>query len=154
MPPLRERKEDIPLLFHYFVSKFSADMNKSIKHVNEDLLIALRKYDWPGNVRELRNITERLVVLSLDGILNKGNLPPEIKNLSEDDVLENMRTDDESMPESYMESKNKFEMEYILGLLAQHDWNIAATARIMGISRKTLYQKMNKYNIMRDKAGR
>lgn len=154
MPPLRERKEDIPLLFHYFVSKFSADMNKSIKHVNEDLLIALRKYDWPGNVRELRNITERLVVLSLDGILNKGNLPTEIKNLSEDDVLENMRTDDKSMPESYMESKNKFEMEYILGLLAQHDWNIAATARIMGISRKTLYQKMNKYNIMRDKAGR
>lgn len=94
---------------------------------------------------------ERLVVLSLDGILNKGNLPSEIKNLSEDTDQGDLRIKGDETPGSYMESKNKFEMEYILGLLAQHDWNIAATARIMGISRKTLYQKMNKYNIMRDK---
>lgn len=148
--PLRERKEDITLLFYTFLRQFSEEMNKEIKHVNDDLIEALINYEWPGNVRELRNITERLVVLSLDGILNKADLPDEIScsPVQSTDMREFMAKID-AKDYSFEEFKNKFEREYICDILEQCDWNIVQTASEMGVSRKTLYEKMKKHGISR-----
>ncbi|HBV68326.1 MAG TPA: sigma-54-dependent Fis family transcriptional regulator, partial [Clostridiales bacterium] len=75
VPPLRERKEDIPAFIKFFLNNFKNEMKKNITKIDDGLMDILLSYDYPGNIRELRNIVERLVVLSDDGILKKRDLP-------------------------------------------------------------------------------
>ncbi len=133
LPPLRNRREDIPLLAEHFLRKFSVENQKDIDHIDSEAMDILLKYDWPGNVRELENVIERAVILSKDSLINKTDLSLEEKG----------------MPGEYktMASINEIEKKHILNVLEECGGNCSKTASILGISRMTLYNKMKSYGI-------
>jgi DNA-binding NtrC family response regulator len=138
LPPLRERKEDIPLLVAHFLTKHNKKTKKQIARVNHDILKALMEYDWPGNIRELENTIERAVVLSKsDEIKSENLLYHGISSASS--FLTLIVGKDKSLEE--------IEKEYIMNVLKAHHWNKSQTAGILGIDRKTLLAKIKKYNI-------
>ncbi|HUH65461.1 MAG TPA: sigma-54-dependent Fis family transcriptional regulator [Syntrophales bacterium] len=140
MVPLRERKDDIPLLVDCFVKNISIAMGKSIETIDEDVLERLMNFQWPGNIRELQNVLERMINISHSSRLTVDLLPPEI-------------VDDRSMEseDHGIEPVSKMEHKLIMKMLKL---NITKKemARKMGISRSTLYHKLEKYgfNNMRD----
>jgi len=127
MPPLRERKEDIPLLVESILQEISTDYNIPVKTLDKKCMKKLTQYDWPGNVRELRNVIERALIVSFGD---------EIK--VEDLVIE-------EMPQK--EKLIDLEKDTITDLLARYDGNISATAKALGIARTTLYRKMKNLGI-------
>ena len=132
LPPLRERKEDIPLLAEYFLNKFAAENKKEITEFSPEATEFLLDYDWPGNVRELENVTERAVILAKDSIITVAYLPQE--NL---------------LPVgSAATGKNLKEVEkgHILNVLRDTGENYSEAARILGVSRMTLYKKAKEYS--------
>ena len=135
MPPLRERKSDIPLLVQHFLEKYNARLRKEIRGISPDALDLLVRHDWPGNVRELENTIERLVVLSSGPYLEPADLvfagtiltqPPES---SEGGSLKNL------------------ERDHIIQTLQRYDGHKSETARALGIDRKTLREKLKRYNL-------
>lgn len=136
-PPLRERPEDIPALCQNFLDFYSREMNKNVQTIDDETIKALQKYNWPGNVRELRNVIERMVVLSHDGIPDLDSLPEEIWEIPAGDK-----------PEEALRTQMKaFEKEYLLKIMNKHDGNVAKAAEEMQIARKNLYKKLNEYDI-------
>jgi two-component system response regulator HydG len=142
MPPLRERKEDIPLLAQHFLKTFSEKNNKAIKGFTPKAMDGLIKYDWPGNVRELMNAVERCVVLSMDDYIDEANLPffP-AKETGEDTGMAaaGMAGD---LPLEEVEKVT------ILNTLESSEGNKSEAARRLGITRKTLHKKLKKYGVM------
>lgn len=137
IPPLRERPEDIPALCQNFLDSYSREMNKNVQTIDDETIKALQKYNWPGNVRELRNVVERMVVLSHDGIPDLDSLPEEIRELPAGDK-----------PEEALRTQMKaFEKEYLLKIMNKHSGNVAKAAEEMQIARKNLYKKLNEYDI-------
>jgi len=134
MPPLRERKEDIPLLANAFVKQQCMKMNREIVKISPPALRQLMDYHWPGNVRELENIIERALVIGAG------------KEILTDD-LPFSRTD--ARVSDSPKSLKMMERAHILRILEQTEWNISKAAREMDIDRQTLYNKMNKYAIKR-----
>jgi DNA-binding NtrC family response regulator len=134
IPPLRERKDDIALLAEYFLKKFSDGMNRSIKGISKDAMEFLSGYSWPGNVRELENAIERAVVMRRSGEIKPEDLPFNIHAHQTDE--------DEGL---YI-----IEKRHILKMLEKYSFNISKVAKVLGIDRVTLYNKMSKYNIERD----
>ncbi len=132
IPPLRERKEDIPLLVEHFVDKFNIEMGKSIEGVNEGAMRLLMDFAWPGNARELRNVIERAMVVT------KG------KTIMESDL---------SLPAAGIRAGNQgkslddIEKEHIRLILGENRWNIIRSAQMLGIDRVTLYNKIKKYDL-------
>ncbi len=138
LPPLRQRKEDIPMLVEHFLAKYNKRMKKQISSINRDILKALLEYDWPGNIRELENTIERAVVLSkADEIKSEDLLYHGISSASS--ILTLMIGKDKSLED--------IEKEYIKAVLQAHHWNKSQTAGILGIDRKTLLAKIKKYDI-------
>jgi DNA-binding NtrC family response regulator len=138
LPPLRQRKEDIPLLVDHFLTKYNKRAKKQINKINQDVLKALMEYDWPGNIRELENTIERAVVLSKnDEIQTEDLLYHGISSASSFLTL---------MIGKY-KSLEEIEKEYIKAVLQAHHWNKSHAANILGIDRKTLLAKIKKYNI-------
>ena len=138
LPPLRERKEDIPILVKHFLQKYNKKTKKNINSISPQVKKALMKYDWPGNIRELENTIERAVVLS------KGN-NVEIETL----IYHGISTDSAFLNSIGKEFKTleEVEKEYIRAVLqAQHE-NKTKTAEILGVDRKTLWAKIKKYNL-------
>jgi DNA-binding NtrC family response regulator len=134
IPPLRERREDIPILAHFFLHKFSTSMNKPVKKIDCEAMDFLVKYDWPGNVRELENAIERAVVIGKTDILKVENLPFQIASNHID-----TNTGDKSLA--------AVEKKYILQILNENNWNISRSAAQLRIDRVTLYNKINKYGL-------
>ena len=134
MPPLRERKEDIPLLANAFVKQQCMKMNREIVKISPPALRQLMDYHWPGNVRELENIIERALVIGAG------------KEILTDD-LPFSRTD--ARVSDSPKSLKMMERAHILRILELTEWNISKAAREMDIDRQTLYNKMNKYAIKR-----
>jgi DNA-binding NtrC family response regulator len=138
LPPLRERKADIPLLVEHFLEKYSKRVRKQISGVYPAVLKALMKHDWPGNIRELENTIERAVVLSQGDEI-------EVKDL----VYHGIGSG--SLLLNPVNGKYKtledVEKEYIKTVLQAHHGNKSRTAKILGIDRKTLSTKVKKYNI-------
>jgi DNA-binding NtrC family response regulator len=138
LPPLRQRKEDIPLLVDHFLAKYNKKTKKKINHLQNDIKKALMEYDWPGNIRELENTIERAVVLSKnDEIKSEDLLYHGISSATS--FLTLMVSKDKSLEE--------VEKDYIKAVLQAHHWNKSQTAGILGIDRKTLLAKIKKYNI-------
>lgn len=137
LPPLREREGDIRLLIDHFVEYFSRLHNKEIKGISSNALKVLYQYSWPGNVRQLRNTIESMVVLSRSKMLQKKDLPGELQPSKQEDFLQL----------SLGTSLEKVEREYILATLRKNDFNKAQTAKELGIGRKTLYRKLDEYDI-------
>ncbi len=138
IPPLRQRKEDIDDLINFFINMFNKEMGKGIKEVDEETKTNLLNYDYPGNIRELKNIIERLVVLSRNGVL-KGNLFNKKDIVSMEEDIENI------IP--YKQAKNNFEINYIKNVLKSCGNNITHAAIAMGISRRQLFNKINELSI-------
>jgi two-component system, NtrC family, nitrogen regulation response regulator NtrX len=134
VPPLRERREDIPVLGRYFMRVFSAEHGRNPKEFNSEALDMLVDYSWPGNVRELRNEIERLVIMVQDDVIKPGDLSLPNSNGS-------------SRPSTLHQSRAHFEREFIVSKLKENNWNISQTARLLGLERSYLYRKMKAYNI-------
>ncbi len=138
IPPLRERREDIPLLVEHFVRKFNYMMGKEIARVSDDVLSVLINYDFPGNVRELENIIEHAFVMCREDIIQLHHLPPEISN--------------QNFTPHYLKDRTKVienaEQKLLLIELEKHNWNKVKTAKALGIDRTTLWRKMKKYGLM------
>jgi DNA-binding NtrC family response regulator len=136
LPPLRERREDIPLLVHHFIEKFNAETGKRVQGLSPAALSTLQGYAWPGNIRELRNTLERAMILVDGDVIGEEHLPPDLQS---------------SRPEAAMLRvplglpMDKVEKEYILASLQKNGGNKARTAEVLGISEKTLYNKLNRY---------
>jgi two-component system response regulator HydG len=135
LPPLRERKEDIPLLVSHFLSRFSRRQGKPIDRISENAMKALTAYTWPGNVRELENTVERLVVFARDKTITTQDLVYSNTVLSSVLAREPVRLED-------------MERLHIMKVLQRTDGNKTQAARLLGIDRKTLRTKMKKYEIL------
>ena len=138
MPPLRERREDIPLLAEHFLRRYSQETNKPIEHISRVALDEMMLYDWPGNVRELENAIERAVVVG------KG------RSISAEDLPIFHREGLPSPPAD--KSIREIEKIHIIQILNENDWNIARTAKILGINRSTLYTKIRQFEIQKSTA--
>lgn len=144
VPPLRERREDIPLLVEHFLDLFSKKNNYPRKTFSKDAMDILINLPWKGNVRELRNIIERIVIMIPEDNISADAIRPLIGvQHSYDNHLINISN-------SFQEFKEKAERAYIIKQLEANDWNISKTAEIMDIQRSHLYSKMKKYNITRE----
>ncbi|MBW4829092.1 MAG: sigma-54 dependent transcriptional regulator [Clostridiaceae bacterium] len=139
VPPLRERKGDITLLFNYFIGKFSKEMRKDISNISQKAKELLISYNWPGNVRELRNICERLVVFTQGDTIDESYLPMEF--FHKDKFLNNKKTLD------FKKARDNFEKDFIQKALIRNKGNVSKTAEEIGIARKNLYEKINKYDV-------
>lgn len=136
LPPLSERRDDIPLLVDHFIDTFNRKMNRNISGVSEGVLSALMKYDFPGNIRELENIIEHAFVMIKDGEIQLHHLPLELINIQKD----------QSVPSSKQPLQSG-EKDVILDTLQKNDWDRQATADELRIHRSTLWRKMQKYDI-------
>ncbi|HSP79519.1 MAG TPA: sigma-54 dependent transcriptional regulator, partial [Myxococcaceae bacterium] len=136
LPPLRERREDVPILVQYFVEKFRGDSGKRVTGVHPDAMEVLKHHDWPGNIRELRNAVERAVILCDGELILREHLPPDMAGKSPERHTFRL---------PYGLSLDAVEREYILGSLQRNGNNKARTAEILGVSEKTLYNKLNRY---------
>jgi Nif-specific regulatory protein len=129
LPPLRERKEDIPDLAQFFLKRFSLDAKKHFTAITDEALEKLSGYGWPGNVRELANVIEHAVVLGQDGVISVADLPPTI---SGDDPS----TKAESF--SYRNAVDNFRRELVSRVLTQNRGNRIAAAKTLGLHEKSL----------------
>ncbi|HEY8363244.1 MAG TPA: sigma-54 dependent transcriptional regulator [Tissierellaceae bacterium] len=142
IPPLRERKEDLEDMIYFFIDIFKEELKKDIKEIDSDTLRFLLNYDYPGNIRELKNIVERLVVLSKNGVLKMDNFGALNYSIKENKVNRPVTP--------YEVAKEEFEKEYFYNALKQYDFNVTKTADAIGISRRQLINKINKYNFRKE----
>ena len=133
MPPLRERREDIPILADHFLKKFTQEVNRGVDRISRAAMDELMLYEWPGNVRELSNAIERAVVVCRTRSISPEDLPIGGGELEEE------ATDHFSLDE--------IEKEHILKILNQTGWNISKSSALLGINRSTLYNKINRYGL-------
>jgi len=136
LPPLKDRKEDIPLLVEHFVEKYNRENNKQIKGVNKGALRLLMKYDWPGNVRELENLVERAVVTCRNEHLGEEDFPTELAIGRLDDGASSLQ-----VPMS-LEDGNRY---LILKTLEYCNWNKTRAAEQLGITTRTIRNKLAEY---------
>lgn len=132
MPPLREHKEDIPLLADYFLHRFAQETNKPVDQISREALDEMMLYDWPGNVRELGNAVERAVVVGRGLRIVSQDLPifrPEYVSSAPGRTL------------------REVEITHLSSVLQETQWNVSRSAEILGIDRSTLYDKMKRYDL-------
>ena len=139
IPPLRERREDIPLLARHFLDRHAQRRGKSIIGISTAALALLIQYDWPGNVRELENAIERAVLLETDGMLQAGSLPPQLSPVIADGSG--------GSPPAGVLPLVEVERQALAHALEVHDNNVTQAALALGISRVTLYRKLKKYDL-------
>jgi DNA-binding NtrC family response regulator len=132
MPPLREHKEDIPLLSEYFLHRFAQETNKSVDQIGREALDEMMLYDWPGNVRELGNAVERAVVVGKGRRIIPQDLPI-------------FRPEYVSSPPG--RTLREVEIAHLESVLNETQWNVSRSAEILGIDRSTLYDKMKRYEL-------
>ncbi|MFQ6083065.1 MAG: sigma-54-dependent transcriptional regulator [Candidatus Aminicenantia bacterium] len=141
IPPLRERKEDIPLLVNYFLKYFSVEYRKKLKVITPKAMEVLTDYYWPGNVRELKNMIERLIIMVQDEEIKVSDLPLSIISPQPE---ESFRV---KQYRSFQEAKEAFEKEFIQRKLWENNWNITKTAHQLQIERSNLYKKIKAFGI-------
>ncbi|MFN3479002.1 MAG: sigma-54-dependent transcriptional regulator [Thermodesulfovibrionales bacterium] len=152
IPPLRERKEDIPLLAIHFLKRFNSIHKKNVDSISPRAMSALEAYGWPGNVRELQNVIERAVIMTVSGRIEIEDLPENLRSQGLDG-WETQRTVDNSLqnPLPYREAKEAwlaaFEKNYLQSLLENTSVNISRAAEIAGINRKTIHRLIKRYNL-------
>ena len=134
VPPLRERREDIPVLSRYFMRVYSAEHGNAPKEFDANALDLMTDYSWPGNVRELRNEIERLVIMVQDDVIQEKDLSLPDGNAS-------------SAASTLHEARAQYEKEFILSKLKEVNWNVSRAARSLGLERSYLYRKMKTYGI-------
>jgi transcriptional regulator with PAS, ATPase and Fis domain len=141
LPPLRDRKDDIPLLAHHFLRKFSRISGKEIQGFSPDVLPRLMVYDFPGNIRELENIIEYATVVCRENIISLEHLPDSLNKASfnGESVSDPVKTGARSWTE--------LERHFIYESLKMNNWNRSATAAQLGIHPSTLWRKIKQLNL-------
>jgi DNA-binding NtrC family response regulator len=138
LPPLKDRREDIPLLVDHFIERLSVEMNRKIDAVSTEAMSLLMAHDWPGNVRELRNVLERGMVVAAGSVIEASELgltPVSAKASAQGETLMSL---------------DEIERRHIASVLQETGGNISHASRVLGIDRATLYNKMRKYQLKRD----
>ena len=143
LPPLRERSDDIPLLISHFIRTSRKSMNKNIQGLSRDVNKLFMHYPWPGNIRELRSVIHFACALCAGEMIEREHLPPEFLSAATIERPAVMAVDSVDQPIA----KPASEKDAILETLAKTDWNKAKAARLLGMSRATLYSKLLKYGI-------
>jgi two-component system nitrogen regulation response regulator NtrX len=142
VPPLRDRKTDIPLLVDHFIAEFCVENNKELKKISPEAMNLLVAYSWPGNVRELKNIVERMVIMTRGAIVGAKDVPDPIQQQPK-----------APMEFSFLEfsllrdARREFEKRFIMKKLVENDENISKTAEVIGIERSNLHRKIKSYGI-------
>lgn len=139
IPPLRERRDDIPLLTNYFLAKVSAQLGKPAKGVTTQVLSAMMRYDWPGNVREFENLIKRMIILSETDMIDIDVLPAEIHNLKQ--------TSGKALDHLSPQSLEDIEAYFIAKTLRETKGNRGLAAEILGIDKSTLWRKIKRYQL-------
>jgi len=140
VPPLRERKEDIPLLARHFLRELSAHYGRNPREITDDAIDALVRYSWPGNVRELRNVIERIVIMNPTATrFDRKHLPPLVYRDG------SRRSGSEFM--TLHQARAAYERDYILKKLDDNHGNVSRTAEVLGLERSHLYRKMKTLGI-------
>lgn len=142
LPPLRERREDIPLLIEHFLKIYNEKNNRNLKGFHPRALDALMRYHWPGNIRELENVVERAVILTSDEYVPFSELPESIRGATSDPLMEQVRQG--IRPGMTI---REMEKELIIKTLEDNDGNRTRSSRILGITRRTLQLKLKEYGI-------
>ena len=142
VPPLRERKSDIPILADEFLKHFAGELNIDAKKFLPEAMDILLNYQWPGNVRELKNIIERMVIMTKEPVIKPEDIIPAISGRS----FSNNQAERHNQ-ETFKEAKEKFERQYIVRQLSHFDNNVSKTADAIGVERSHLHRKIKKLNI-------
>jgi two-component system nitrogen regulation response regulator NtrX len=137
VPPLRERKDDIPLLVEYFLKNFAQQYGQKTKKISKATLRALMEYDWPGNVRELKNTIERFVIMNPSEVIDVKEILPSFRGIKTD----------YSGFKTLREAREHFEKDFILKKLQENNWNVSKTAEELEIERSNLHRKIKALGI-------
>ena len=143
VPPLRDRREDIPVLVDHFVRKLARECGRDVHGVSAEARDLLSRYDWPGNIRELENVIHRAVVLATGRVLQLHDFPLEV-------AMPQARShvaEDTGLP--LKDACEQFERQYVLRVLDQLQWNVSAAARALGVHRNTIVQKLSAWGLHR-----
>ena len=141
LPPLRERRDDIPLLLTHFLKKHCTRYQLAVPSVSDDALELLTRYDWPGNVRELENVIEHAVVLGPSDVIRIEDLPAHIRQAKSRVTSISLKLPDEGI------DLEEVEKEILLQALEKNQWNQSRAARYLNLSRKTLIYRMEKFGL-------
>lgn len=142
LPPLRARRDDVPLLAEHFVARLSVEHGRPKRVVTPEAMERLSAYGWPGNIRELKNLIERLLIMTDGETIG----PTEVEEVLPPDS-------DEGPPSEIKQARDRAERDTILGTLRQCDWNVSEAARRLGMDRGYLHRKIKRYGLTRDAAG-
>lgn len=146
IPPLRERKSDIPVLLNYYLEYFAAELKTQPKRFSSSALELLQNYPFPGNVRELKNLVERLYILTSEELITEDNISPHINAFSE--------SKEEYLPfldtKSYAEARRAFETYYLKKQLKKFNWNISTAAEKLGLQQSNLSRKIKELGIKKN----
>ncbi|MBI5464836.1 MAG: sigma-54-dependent Fis family transcriptional regulator [Ignavibacteriales bacterium] len=145
--PLRERREDVPVLVKAFVREICEKMGIPVREISDDTMKRLTNHNWPGNVRELRNTLERLIILGNDAVVGDGSdrLEGQEVGSNSDELL--------SLSLTFQEFKDRAEAAYIKRQLERNGWNVSKTAEALDIQRSHLYTKMKRYGLAKEGEG-
>ena len=135
IPPLRERKDDIPPLINHFLKTYQEKYNKEIDGISEDIFDVLSNYDWPGNIDELKNVIQKAVVLTQDKIISKNDLP--------ENIIKKERTEDKGVFIPIGMPLDEIEKKMIKEVLKRTKGDREVTAKLLGVTTRTIYRKMN-----------
>jgi DNA-binding NtrC family response regulator len=150
LPPLRERKEDIPLLVDHFLESYNRKRKKHIKGISSDAMSTLMDFEWPGNVRELEHTIERLVIMNEGDVIEAEKLPIQLTgervcfNITTPKTNKELKKIRKQMREKAVEN---VERAFIIEALKKNQWNVSKTAREVGLKRQNLQAMMRKYNV-------
>ncbi|MDP2038217.1 MAG: sigma-54 dependent transcriptional regulator, partial [Ignavibacteria bacterium] len=139
LPPLRQRKEDIPILVDHFIKRYSAELEKAVSGISREALDQLMKYSFPGNIRELENVIQRAVVLSRENIVTTNDLPQLTEMKDSEKKFDPFNLDD-----NYETKMKEFELAMINEALKRTNGNKSAAARILGISERHLRSRLER----------
>jgi two-component system nitrogen regulation response regulator NtrX len=148
VPPLSERREDIPELVHYFIDQISQATGLPKRLIGEDAMAVLQSHDWPGNVRQLRNNVERLMILAgggLDAVISASMLPPDVGSMVPS--MPNGNGGEHLMGLPLREAREVFEREYLVAQISRFGGNISRTAEFVGMERSALHRKLKALGI-------
>jgi len=147
VPPLRERKEDIPALLDYFIGKFNRKLDRRIAGADPEVVDLLMDHDWPGNIRELENLAERLVLMARGETIVMGDVPAELIEAVEARTQAGTPDEKRSIKELIREKTEDIEKQMIVRALEECEGNISKAARQLGLSRRGLHLKLAKYSL-------
>jgi len=165
VPPLRERKEDVPALVQHFAKRGSDEHNLKAKRFDASALEVLQRYRWRGNIRELRNTVERLLIMTPGDVVRAADLPPDLRGESSAASPAATAGADVSQPSAsgglgglmglatLREFKDASERAFLVQKLRDHDWNISKTAEVIDTPRSNLYKKLEQYSIKQELDG-